>query len=1339
MGVAGATLSPQREYAAKYSWFLLDLLTKSLLLSTAGVRERRVSLVPFGGLFGQGAGPDGGPLSSPFGPFSHKHNTSFAASSGGGSSGSGSGSGGGGGAGAGSGTFFKSSVLKLLTELVCALTHEIFFLSSVSLSLSKLLNKNVALFLRDAFYIFPKSVCFDWVSLYLQISHTRETVSSSMRAATSGSSGSSSRFKYIALQIVCDHEHFVAYNNRATAFVGEAKKYLQGSEFGEFNMGDYQNQSKEDVLAAAASAPAANNNNNSNSKRNTSGTKGVRSPSSATGDRDTDLLSPMRMEASAIAAAAAAASASPSSGSGSGSASSSSASGLGSGSSSGSTVHARATSSNIGGSSGSSSSSSSSSVGGGSGSGSATSPRAAAMGPPSGHFLPFVLIKQVWLAFRQPGPVGIAPAQQTLLQELALTQSAYTLRSVLLKHELDSRFQSPKKRAQVAQMYIRLLPCLWLNLAKLREMKSEKGPTAAAMASEASPCSPPLANGAPKSTGSTCSAARKDLVACALYVLKNVPSPDLLRHLQTSDYRLHPHNIESWYSSFVELLSLILETTEYAGPLMRRLESITTAGGVVANLSTILCGRMLQAQSGWQGGPNEPGLSDWGGAEEIGGGMSSRLSSLGGLASLESKYTRSRHTSQLSGHRKSMGTHGGGSLKRRDVQMNSNAHAADRARTRLAHRTLNSKAAATLLDGGDAHFFGITGIDPSLQKWEKLYSHESAAIVLHALTQVALPIAEHRLVEEHHMQDRLVWFLHGFLRLNQSDSMLQHMYALLASLLQQHAALIWPLSTKELDSPRCSRWWFELLRYCSFHDATTRAVAQSFMYDLFLSVFAATGSTTRVQVPLVRSFAKVMDALRNRRSESGASTSRDVVIAQTRAAGWTVLQAEVRARDQTNDAAFIGVLSALGKSCRAIFARAEQDPRRSQLAFVGVVQSIRGNFDLLQRILETSALIHSPKASGSLMDPDTLMEHAMSMHGLYALAPRMQLLYLKHVYDQHMGQANLAEAAQVQFKMWQLIDAQMVALARRGAQSRIDLWSSEHALSCLRKSSELFEASELLEHAIHSERLAAAHWVVRSNPVAVVPHQRRLVALYEKLAVIATLGDTRPFGTYYRVGFYGVPFGALDGREFVYRERDLTKLPEITSRLVSLYTAVLGREVTVFKDSGVIDRSALEMGQCKLQVTAVLPYVTPEEEDGAGELPTFFAGAAAAGSGSPAPAVDALRNFDDPLALHSRQSHFEKHTCVNKFFYDTPFTITVRMGENNTSRRERDWSETQRPAADPFLLCLFLSFLACLLFVSLLLFVLLSFCRARVTVKLLTSTISVVRCSLPLVRVSRLT
>jgi len=38
--------------------------------------------------------------------------------------------------------------------------------------------------------------------------------------------------------------------------------------------------------------------------------------------------------------------------------------------------------------------------------------------------------------------------------------------------------------------------------------------------------------------------------------------------------------------------------------------------------------------------------------------------------------------------------------------------------------------------------------------------------------------------------------------------------------------------------------------------------------------------------------------------------------------------------------------------------------------------------------------------------------------------------------------------------------------------------------------------------------------------------------------------------------------------------------------------------------------------------------------------------------------VDALRDFGNPAAVHPRLTHFEKHTAIARFFYDTPFTLT---------------------------------------------------------------------------------
>lgn len=64
---------------------------------------------------------------------------------------------------------------------------------------------------------------------------------------------------------------------------------------------------------------------------------------------------------------------------------------------------------------------------------------------------------------------------------------------------------------------------------------------------------------------------------------------------------------------------------------------------------------------------------------------------------------------------------------------------------------------------------------------------------------------------------------------------------------------------------------------------------------------------------------------------------------------------------------------------------------------------------------------------------------------------------------------------------------------------------------------------------------------------------KKLANIYGKLneafLKIDQQAGKRVFGTYFRVGFYGVKFGDLEGEEFVYKEPTLTKLPEISHRL----------------------------------------------------------------------------------------------------------------------------------------------------------------------------------------------
>ena len=86
--------------------------------------------------------------------------------------------------------------------------------------------------------------------------------------------------------------------------------------------------------------------------------------------------------------------------------------------------------------------------------------------------------------------------------------------------------------------------------------------------------------------------------------------------------------------------------------------------------------------------------------------------------------------------------------------------------------------------------------------------------------------------------------------------------------------------------------------------------------------------------------------------------------------------------------------------------------------------------------------------------------------------------------------------------------------------------------------------------------------------------------------------EDRLFGKYFRVAFYGSIFNNNTNNEYIYREKKLTHLYEISSRLVSLNKAIYGdNNIELIKESGPVDISKLDKGKGYIQVTFVEPLI----------------------------------------------------------------------------------------------------------------------------------------------------
>uniref|UniRef100_A0A4W4EVY2 Dedicator of cytokinesis 11 n=1 Tax=Electrophorus electricus TaxID=8005 RepID=A0A4W4EVY2_ELEEL len=127
---------------------------------------------------------------------------------------------------------------------------------------------------------------------------------------------------------------------------------------------------------------------------------------------------------------------------------------------------------------------------------------------------------------------------------------------------------------------------------------------------------------------------------------------------------------------------------------------------------------------------------------------------------------------------------------------------------------------------------------------------------------------------------------------------------------------------------------------------------------------------------------------------------------------------------------------------------------------------------------------------------------------------------------------------------------------------------------------------------------------------------------YSKVLEVMQSGR-RLLGTYFRVAFYGQGFfEEEDGKEYIYKEPKLTGLSEISHRLLSLYGDKFGAEnVKIIQDSNKVKQKDLDPKLAYIQVTFVKPY------------------------------------FDDK-DLVERTTDFEKCHNINRFVFETPYTLT---------------------------------------------------------------------------------
>ncbi|XP_058489486.1 dedicator of cytokinesis protein 10 isoform X4 [Solea solea] len=463
-----------------------------------------------------------------------------------------------------------------------------------------------------------------------------------------------------------------------------------------------------------------------------------------------------------------------------------------------------------------------------------------------------------------------------------------------------------------------------------------------------------------------------------------------------------------------------------------------------------------------------------------------------------------------------------------------------------------------------------------------------------------------------------------FFQINQSTATLRHVFAALRLFVQK-----FPSAFFQGKADLCGCLCYEILKCCNHRSSATQTEAAALLYFVMRKNFEFTKGKS-----IVRSHLQVIKAVSQLIADAGIGGSR------------------------------------FQQSLAIINNFANGDAPLKNTPFPAEVK------DLTKRI--RTVLMATAQMKEHEKDPEMLVDLQYSLANSYASTPELRRTWLESMAKVHVRNGDLSEAAMCYIHISALIAE---SLKRRGYwradKSRISSVSPEEspvfncsslltssrdpdtsfslgwaAFMCISPNVKeegamkedtgtqdtpytedtLVEQLELcVDYLWKSER----HELIAdiNKPVITVFEKRRdfkrLSELYydihrSYLKVTEVVNsEKRLFGRYYRVAFYGQGFfEEEESKEFIYKEPKLTGLSEISQRLLKLYSDKFGADnVKMIQDSNKVNPKDLDPKFAYIQVTYVVPYFDEKEQQ-------------------------------------EKRTDFERHHNINRFVFETPFTLS---------------------------------------------------------------------------------
>ncbi|XP_078379462.1 dedicator of cytokinesis protein 11-like isoform X4 [Oculina patagonica] len=404
----------------------------------------------------------------------------------------------------------------------------------------------------------------------------------------------------------------------------------------------------------------------------------------------------------------------------------------------------------------------------------------------------------------------------------------------------------------------------------------------------------------------------------------------------------------------------------------------------------------------------------------------------------------------------------------------------------------------------------------------------------------------------------------SFLQIPQSEFMMKHVFASLRSYINKFPAALYKGS-----AGYCGDLCREILSCCNSKLESLRNQACSFLYLLMRSNFEFTGaqSCDRVHWQVIVAVSKLMTHGLNRAAVNNSLQALKNYAVEDKGMKHTAFPSEVKD---------------LTKKIHTVLQATAQMKEHDDIPEVlvdlqySLAKSYSSTPELRETWLEHMAAVHESQEN-----------YSETAH-CYIHAAALVAEYLKRQGVYREGCAAFASVSPN-------VVADEIVMKTDEGMAREPRYTVRHLVDLLEQCAKFLERAERYEVMGEVFKLALPIYEQERDFLRLSNAYESLAKAYKKVVDVMGSGK-RLLGKYFRVAFFGQMFGDDDGKEFIYKEPKITGLAEISHRLEAMYSKKHGRDnVKLILESAKVHAETLDSKIGHIQITFVQPYFDDEE------------------------------------------------------------------------------------------------------------------------------------------------